>query len=442
MKLTKTACQKVLAEADGAHKWVWDDEVRGFGLRVHPTKRVAYVLKYRVKGQPKARLVTLGWYPDTDLGRARDEARRIKTAASLREDVLADHRAAKEATSPRHQMVTLLDSWRTAQEEALARKLEAGVSVLYERELLRLEKVILRPKLEGKAMGQVSGEFLQALLEVQTSVSTARNLRALIVRFVRHANAQTAIAGLPYRWPTRFDIPRGAKGSREHVYTLEEAARIWLAAGDMGRRGALLRFMLLTGCRRIEAQKIRRDHLVLDDPKHGPHWAQPGVLTKNRKGHRVPLCAEAVALLAWLPKVEGSPLVFPGSRKRKGGLGLIGSWTTIRRTMLQKAGVPDGTLHDFRRTIASTLGDQDVDQIVTDRLLNHAASGTLTGVRAVYQRSEFWAQRVDAIAVWVSLLMAEVTKIRKKPWVFDEPFQEAKLRRPGRSSPSPAAPIQ
>lgn len=430
MKITKTVCKDTAARADGQHRWVWDDEVKGFGLRVHPSKRISYVLKYRVKGQAQQRLLTLGWYPDTDVGAARDEARRIKTAAVLGQDPVTEKRQETAKIALDLPLTALLDGWREAQEVEVARKLKDGQSVLYERELLRLERSLLRPALEAHRALSFNPAALQGLLTLQTSPSTARNLRALIVRFVQYANAAMSVRGIAVQWPARFDLKRSRRPRREALFTLEEAARIWLAAGALGRRGALVRLMLLTGCRRIEAQKVQWDHIVFEDSVRGSHWQQPGKLTKNGHSHRVPLTPVAVNLLRWVPRVEGSLLVFPGYRRRGEGPGLIGSWTDIRRALLEAAGVPSGTLHDFRRTIVSTLGDRGVDPVVVDKLLNHAAGATLSGVMGVYQRADFWQQRVRAAQTWEDLLMVEVERVRKKPWAFEEPFHDSRIVRP------------
>jgi integrase len=238
------------------------------------------------------------------------------------------------------------------------------------------------------------------------------------------------------RWPVAYRLHlRGRIRSRDHRYSLDEAAALWIAAGQMGRRGALVRFLLLTACRRIEAQHVERSHLILDDPVIGPHWQQPAHLTKTDQPHRVPLAPAAVALLRWLPQRHSrqagpAALVFAGEGNRP-----IGGWTDIRRRLLELAGVEDGTLHDIRRTVVSTLGDHGFDPQVVDTLLNHAAATTMGGVMGVYQRSDFWAQRRRAIETWAELLMEKVaaklrTPLCRDTWGFTAPFEEVRIRRP------------
>jgi integrase len=263
-----------------------------------------------------------------------------------------------------------------------------------------------------------------------------------MVRFVKLANAEMTWRGIPVRWPSAFEV-NGRPRSRAHRFSLAEVAKLWLAAGALGRRGALIRWMLLTGCRRIEAQKVEWSHIHLDDAQRGPHWVQPAHLTKNHLAHAVPLSAPAVALLRWLPPREtkksgASTLIFAG----RGGKP-VQDWTVIRRELLERAGVETGTLHDFRRTMVSALGDHGFDPQVADALLNHAAAATMGGVMGVYQRSELWLKRRQAMDLWADLMMRAVGAAQGKPvsrqtWGFDQPFVDARIVRPERAGPRSA----
>lgn len=452
MRLTKKACEELArlpAEAAKGRPVHWDDALPGFGVRLNSPGSLSFIVKFRVKGDPRQRKVTLGDFPAMTVEAARDEAARIKTAARLGRDLPAERlAAARQAAEARAlaeaarvqaarqavPVTDLLDGWRQAAEAAMAAKAEAGESVLYERELLRLEARRLRPEVGGATVGDFDPERLQALIHREASLSTARNLRNLLVRVARHVNAEMVGRGLPVRWPTRFEVA-GSPRYRSHRYTLGEVARLWIGAGTLGRRGAMLRFMLLTGCRRIEAQRVEWSHIRLDDPVLGAHWLQPGERTKNHLPHRVPLSPPAVALLRWLPpretKTSGrAPLIFAGRGNKA-----VGGWTDVRAALLRAAEVDAGTLHDFRRTMVSALGDHGFDPQVADSLLNHAASTTMGGVMGVYQRSDLWLKRREAMDLWADLVMQAVGEAQGKPvcretWGFTAPFEDARIRRP------------
>ena len=102
-RITKRVVDAATAE-DG---WVWDTEVKGFGLRVRSAEHKSYIVEYRPgaggRTAPKRRL-TIGrhgaigpngrpWTPDA----ARDEARRILGQVAGGADPVAEKTADKEA---------------------------------------------------------------------------------------------------------------------------------------------------------------------------------------------------------------------------------------------------------------------------------------------------------------------------------------------------------
>ncbi len=215
----------------------------------------------------------------------------------------------------------LLDGWRASLEAKRAR----GERHQYERDLLRLEANTIRPELADQTAGGLGPERFQAMVLLQPTVNRARNLRNALARFTKWANAEMTRRGTGVGWPTAFKV-EGRPRSRRHRFAVEEAARLWIGAGALGRRGAMVRCMLLTGCRRSEAASMEWPHLRLDDPVLGPHWEQPGRLTKNKEPRRVPLSAPAVALLRWLPprateEAGVAALVFAGRGNRPVGAG-------------------------------------------------------------------------------------------------------------------------
>jgi len=277
---------------------------------------------------------------------AREKASAIRAAARHDHDLLAERRAAAVAAAERRRadalrgmpVAELLDGWRATLEAVIADKAARGEAQGYERELLRLEARTIRPEIGTERAGKLDPERFQALVLLQPTVNHARNLRNALARFTKWANAETTRRGAPLKWPTAFAV-EGRPRSRKHRFTIEEAARLWIGAGTLGRRGAMVRCMLLTACRRSEAASMEWAHLRLHDAVLGPYWEQPGRLTKSKEPHRVPLAAPGVAMLRWLPprvtkKAGPAALVFAG----RGNM-TVGGWTLIRRALLASADV-------------------------------------------------------------------------------------------------------
>ena len=62
-------------KGDGKSRDVrWDSELRGFGVRVYPSNRKAFVISYRADG--RKRMMVLGDFPTLTLTQARKRARR------------------------------------------------------------------------------------------------------------------------------------------------------------------------------------------------------------------------------------------------------------------------------------------------------------------------------------------------------------------------------
>ena len=98
------------------------------------------------------------------------------------------------------------------------------------------------------------------------------------------------------------------------------------------------------------------------------------LLTERDDAHLSPTdtLADAMQLLAELPRVAGNPHVFPG---RKAGAHLVNVnrlWASIRK----KAQIEDVRLHDLRHTFASVAVSSGASLPLIGGLLGHAKAST------------------------------------------------------------------
>ena len=82
-KITKRAVDTIVpAERE---RIVWDDDIKGFGVRVHPTGRKVYIVKYRHEGRSVK--VTIGPHGPVTPAAARAKAAEIVTLAKTGRDL-------------------------------------------------------------------------------------------------------------------------------------------------------------------------------------------------------------------------------------------------------------------------------------------------------------------------------------------------------------------
>lgn len=158
------------------------------------------------------------------------------------------------------------------------------------------------------------------------------------------------------------------------------------------QQAAIIRLLLLTGCRKGEIVHLRwkevdKDRLRLSDSKTGPRT--------------VFLSKTAQAMIASQPRT-GSPYVFPkltdGSRPRSSELSL---WRKVRR----EAGIEDVRLHDLRHTFASHAVMRRVPLPVLSQLLGHSRDRMALRYAHVGDREA--QEAAERIGVGIARLLGE-----------------------------------
>jgi integrase len=210
----------------------------------------------------------------------------------------------------------------------------------------------------------------------------------------------------------------GAPKARDRVLNVRPDTRgadelrwFWAGCDELGEPvGALLKLLLLTGCRVDEIANMLRDELSDD----AAVFSLPGDRTKNGLPHDVPLPRLARDILGSLKRIEGCAYVF--SRKRGKP---ISGWTKIKHgidaAMLEAAQeerkdavIKPWRLHDLRRTCATGMAGIKVQPHVIEACLNHI-SGAKGGVAGVYNREQYAEEKRAAFEAWAEHVERVVT---------------------------------
>jgi integrase len=381
-KLTKSLIDGATYEG-GTHgqEWDvrWDSTVPGFGLRIYPTGRKAFILRYRVNGRKK--LLTLGPYGVLTVEQARNLARQRlgeviggedplekrkkavqgETIAALGAAYLERHAVRKRSGRDDQRRIAqhLLPAWGQRKVESITR---ADVAALH-------TMIGERHPYEANRTVALVGKMFELARRWGFLPETAANPARGIDKFREHKRD---------RWVTPEELPRLAAiiGQYPNLYV---QAALWL--------------YLLTGVRREELLQARwedvdvaRGELRLGETKAG-------------RPHYVPLSAPALALLRQLPREEGNPYLLPGTKTGGHLVNVSKPWEKIRRA----AGVEDVRIHDLRRTVGSWLAMAGNSLPLIGRVLNHTDPKTTAvyarlGDDPARQALADHAQRITAIA--------------------------------------------
>ena len=208
-----------------------------------------------------------------------------------------------------------------------------------------------------------------------------------------------------------------ASRARDRVLTDAEIVKFWRATDAQRKEfSALLKLLLLTGCRLNEVAGITRAELGDDD---GATWNIPGARTKNKRPHVVPLAPLAREILNSVRSIAGEAgLVFTTT-----GRSPVSGWSKIKRRLDEAMKIPTWRLHDLRRTAATGMAEIGIAPHIVEAALNHV-SGAKAGVAGTYNRAAYAEEKRAALERWASHVQglvserpANVVKMRKTPGV-------------------------
>jgi integrase len=177
---------------------------------------------------------------------------------------------------------------------------------------------------------------------------------------------------------------------RQRILSDDELKAVWKAAeASQSAFGYLVRFLLLTAVRRMEASQMRRSEVS------GRDWVIPPARYKTGLELLIPLSVAAQTVLAKVPKVGSSDLVFTTDGQRP-----LSGFSKFKQNLDKACGVTAWTLHDLRRTARSLMSRAGVTSDIAERALGHV----LPGVRATYDRHAYYEEKKRAFEALATLV--------------------------------------
>ena len=356
----------------------WDESLPGFGLKVTPKGRKVFIVLYRAGGSgSRLRKYTIGPYGRVTLHNARLEAQKVLAARLEGRDPATEKREARRRIT----VDTVTEIVALYAKQHLCKR-RSG------RELTRILQRELVERWGSRSVHEISKRDIIDLITavVDRGAPVAANKALKVTRaFFSWCVGRAILERSPcdgIRAPT-------IEETRDRVLTDVELASVLLAARAMGAPyGAIVEMLALTGQRREEVAQMTWAEVDLVRRL----WTLPGTRTKNGKPHVVQLSDLAVAIIG--AQTRFGALIFAGI-----GAAPFANFSKEKRRLDGLSEVLDWRLHDLRRTMISGMARLGVAPHIADKILNHA-SGTISGVAAVYQRHEFMREREDALERW------------------------------------------
>ena len=384
-KLTEGFVARAEVEPGKERSVFWDETEPGFGLMVTSGGHRSFVVQYRA-GKVSRRLTLKGGLSVAD---ARKEARAVRGAVAKGGDPLQERR--KEAAASANTL-------RAVAEEYFARE-GSRLRTIDERRAA-FERLIF-PKLGDRQIGEIKRSEIVRLLDA-VEESSGPSMADDCLAFIRKLMNWHATRSDDFRSPIIRGMARtkAKERARQRILSDEELVKVWkTAAAQPGAFSALIRFLLLTASRRDEARCMTRAEL-----NGGSDWILPAARNKVSVDLVRPLSDAALAILKQAPRIDGGEFIFSNGRRPLSGL------SREKKRFDRVSGTSGWTLHDLRRTARSLMSRAGVPSDHAERCLGHV----IAGVRGVYDRHEYHAEKRDAykaLAVQIERIVNPVDNV-------------------------------
>ncbi len=383
---------------------LWDDALPGFGVRIKPSGKGAYIIQYR-NAERRSRRFTVGRVEVLTPEEARLSARALLSAVTTKK---ADPAGERDKVAATPTIAVLVDLYL---KDGPAAKPEKKASS-WATDASNLRRHVV-PLLGRRHLSALTKADIQRFQRDVTDGKTANDEktgkkrgRAIVEGGPGTAARTTVVLGAMLQWAVsqgyRQDNPaKGVKLNklqrRERFLSTGELAKLGDALGAAEKHGAnklslaALRLLLLTGCRKNEILSLRWEHVDFERAALR--------LPDSKTGAKVvPLGAPALVVLADLKSKAPAPrdpkgpaYVFPAAKGEGHHVGLPAVW----RKVAKAAGFHGVRIHDLRHGFASIAVADGASLYIVGKVLGHTQAATteryshldLDPVRAVADRT-------------------------------------------------------
>jgi len=373
-KLSKRVVDAIRPSPDGKDVFLWDSgdgALKGFGVRMKPSGTAAYIVQYRT-AEGRTRRLAIGKVGTLTPDEARMIARDKLAAATRGADPSAERHAVRASMT----IAELCDLYLAEAAPRIkastlamdASRIERHVKPLLGRHTVRS----LTPEdIEKMQLDIAAGRTARKRGNGRGGVTTggkgvAARTVGMLGTILEMARRRRLISANPAR-----GVEKLPEGKQRRFLSLEEIGQLGTVLEDAGEEGiespvglAAIRFLLLTGLRRMEALALPWEWLDMrsrcirfEDTKSGPQLR--------------PIGSAAISLLDGVLRKGASRFVFPAAR---GEGHFIGLPRVLARTC-RRASLSGVTVHVLRHSFAAAAAEMGFSELTIAGLLGHAVPG-------------------------------------------------------------------
>ena len=328
-KITKRTVDALVGQE--RERVVWDDDLKGFGVRVHPSGRRVYIVKTRYRG--RVIKMTIGPH-----GAVTPSYARVRAA-----EIITDARAGKNPVGRNADAPTMIALGKRFLKEYVATHCKPSTAEEYRRSV----KLFIDPRIGRYRVPDIQRSDIAAL---------HHDMRDTPYQANRTLGVLSKMFNLAELWDIRPDgtnpcrhVRRFREEKRERFLSDIEYQRLGAALKEIEVDGsetapaiAAVRLLMLTGCRLSEIQKLRWQHVDLG--------AGELRLPDTKTGAKVVYLGDpAIAVLERIDRRDGNPWVIAGRKPESHLTDLQHPWRRIRA----RADLDDVRIHDLRHSFAS-----------------------------------------------------------------------------------------
>ncbi len=340
--------------------WVYDTKVPQLGLTLLPSGTRSFHVRATVYGQTKRIALENGKYPGMKVEQARKEASRVLAQIADKADPVE---ARKEKKVSETTLREIFNDYFLKKRDRHGNKLKETTKAEYK---MALNKTVAdywdKPLSDLDDEDLILRVYRKRMDESKTRAASFHKVITALFNFAgRNYKTSSGESYFPHNpGQVIVDHKLRFRAPRRKTYIKKQEFSDWFdaveALGTVERE--FLLFVLMTGARKSEALRLawgavdlRTGTFSLTDTKNGedvtlpiPFYLQPMLKKRKGKGRVFPVGDDAKACLRKVREASGVQF----------------------------------TLHDLRRSLATTAEDLDISGLTVKRLLNHSTDADVT----------------------------------------------------------------